>query len=175
MTKFLVPLGLFILIAVFLAVGLNLNPREVPSPFIGKPAPAFTAPLLDKPDQQRTRDDLLGKVWVLNVFASWCPPCRQEHPLFVAYAKRPGAPTLIGLNNKDKREDATRWLASLGNPYADVLFDPEGRISIDFGVYGVPETFVIDKAGIVRFKHVGPITVEVLDGKIDPLVRQLGG
>ena len=175
MTKFLLPFGIFVLLAVFLAVGLNLNPREVPSPFIGKPAPAFAAPLLDKPDVKRTRDELLGKVWVLNVWASWCAPCREEHPLLVEYARRPGAPMLVGLNYKDQRDAATKWLANLGNPYVETLVDADGRIGIDYGVYGVPETFVIDQAGIVRFKHVGPITPEVLDGKLDPLVRQLNG
>jgi cytochrome c biogenesis protein CcmG/thiol:disulfide interchange protein DsbE len=175
MTKFLLPLGIFVLLAVFLAVGLNLNPREVPSPFIGKPAPAFAAPLLDKPDVKRTRDELLGKVWVLNVWASWCAPCREEHPLLVDYAKRPGAPMLVGLNYKDQRDAATRWLANLGNPYVETLVDADGRIGIDYGVYGVPETFVIDKTGIVRFKHIGPLTPDVLNGKIDPLVKQLNG
>ena len=175
MTKFLLPFGIFVLLAVFLAIGLNLNPREVPSPFIGKPAPAFSAALLDKPEVQRRRDEMLGKVWVLNVWASWCAPCREEHPLLVEYAKRPGAPLLIGLNYKDQRAAATRWLADLGNPYAETLVDPDGRIGIDYGVYGVPETFVIDKAGIVRFKHVGALTPEVLNRKLDPLVRQLDG
>jgi cytochrome c biogenesis protein CcmG/thiol:disulfide interchange protein DsbE len=175
MTKFLLPFGIFVLLAVFLAVGLNLNPREVPSPFIGKPAPAFAAPLLDKPDVKRTRDEMLGSVWVLNVWASWCAPCREEHPLLVDYAKRPDAPKLVGLNYKDQRDAATKWLANLGNPYVETLVDADGRIGIDYGVYGVPETFVIDKAGIVRFKHIGPLTPDVLNGKIVPLVKQLNG
>ncbi len=175
MLRFLVPLGLFLLVAGFLAVGLDLNPREVPSPFVGKPAPAFRAPVLGEPGAVRTRDDMLGRVWVLNVWASWCAPCRAEHPLLVAYARQPGAATLVGLNYKDKPDAATRWLAQLGNPYLATLVDADGRIGIDYGVYGVPETFVIDRQGIVRLKHVGPLTPEAMRDKIVPLLRQLNG
>jgi cytochrome c biogenesis protein CcmG/thiol:disulfide interchange protein DsbE len=160
MARLLLPLGVFLVLAVFLAVGLRLNPREVPSPFVGKPAPQFAAPVLGAPDQVRKRDDLLGQVWILNVWASWCAPCREEHPLLVDYARQPDA--------------AARWLQQLGNPYAQTLVDPEGRIGIDYGVYGVPETFVIDKTGVVRMKHIGPLTPEVLRDKLVPLLRQLG-
>ena len=169
----LLPLGIFLLLVVFLAIGLRLDPREVPSPFVGKPAPQFSAPVLGQSAALRKRDELLGKVWILNVWASWCAPCREEHPLLVAYAREPGAPTLIGLNYKDKPEAATQWLAQLGNPYAETLVDADGRIGIDYGVYGVPETFVIDKGGVVRLKHVGPLTPDVLRDKIVPLVRKL--
>lgn len=170
--QFILPLALFAVLLGFLAVGLKLNPREVPSPLIGKPAPAFQLPRLDDPTQRLGRQDLLGKVWVLNVWASWCTPCRDEHPLITELARKKLAP-VYGLNHKDKPEDAKRWLARFGDPYAATIQDPDGRVSIDFGVYGVPETFVVDQLGIVRFKHVGPVTPEVLRDKIEPLLRQL--
>lgn len=170
--KFLIPLALFLVLAGFLAVGLNLNPREVPSPLIGKPAPAFELSRLDAPDQKLKRDDLLGKVWVLNVWASWCAPCREEHPLLVDFARRKIAP-VYGLNYKDTRPAGMGFLTQLGNPYEASLFDGDGRVGIDYGVYGVPETFVVDKQGTIRFKHVGPLTPEVLDRKIVPLLKEL--
>ena len=170
--KFLIPLALFLVLAAFLAVGLNLNPREVPSPLIGKPAPAFELTKLDAPDQKLRRDDLLGKVWVLNVWASWCAPCREEHPLLVEFARRKIAP-VYGLNYKDTRPAGMAFLTQLGNPYEASLFDGDGRIGIDYGVYGVPETFVVDKQGTIRFKHVGPLTPEVIAGKIVPLLKEL--
>jgi cytochrome c biogenesis protein CcmG/thiol:disulfide interchange protein DsbE len=170
--RLLWPLGIFLVLVAFLAVGLGLNPREVPSPLVGKPAPAFTAKALAAPERQLSKDDLLGKVWMLNVWASWCGACRDEHPLLVAYSRAGGVP-IYGLNYKDKREDGMAWLQQFGNPYTDSLFDPDGRIGLDYGVYGVPETFVIDRAGVVRYKHIGPITPEVMRQKIEPLLRQL--
>jgi cytochrome c biogenesis protein CcmG, thiol:disulfide interchange protein DsbE len=170
--KFLIPLALFLVLVGFLAVGLNLNPREVPSPLIGKPAPAFTLTRLDAPGQTLQRDELLGKVWVLNVWASWCAPCREEHPLLVDFARRKIAP-VYGLNYKDSRPAGMAFLAQLGNPYEASLFDGDGRVGIDYGVYGVPETFVVDKQGMIRFKHVGPLTPEVLQKKIEPLLKEL--
>jgi cytochrome c biogenesis protein CcmG/thiol:disulfide interchange protein DsbE len=175
MLKFLLPLGAFLLLVVFLAIGLRLNPREVPSPFVGKPAPAFSAPVLGQPGATRTREQMLGKVWLLNVWASWCTPCREEHPLLVAYARQAGAAAIVGLNYKDRDDAAARWLQQLGNPYVESLVDADGRIGIDYGVYGVPETFVIDRQGIVRFKHIGPLTPEVMRDKIVPLVGKLSG
>jgi cytochrome c biogenesis protein CcmG/thiol:disulfide interchange protein DsbE len=172
MRRFLWPLALFLVLVGFLAVGLKLDPREVPSPFVGKPAPGFTATLLAAPDKSLRKEDMLGKVWLLNVWASWCAACRDEHPLLVAYARQGKVP-IYGLNYKDQRADGLKWLADFGNPYTESLFDPEGRIGIDYGVYGVPETFVIDKAGFVRYKHIGPITPQVLKDKIEPLVGQL--
>lgn len=172
MMRFLVPLGLFLVLAGFLAVGLGLNPREVPSPLIGKPAPGFTAEALAQPGRTLKREDLKGQVWLLNVWASWCAACRDEHPLLVDFSKR-GVVPLYGLNYKDKRDDGLKWLARFGNPYTDSLFDPDGRIGLDYGVYGVPETFVIDRDGMIRYKHIGPITPQVLRDKIEPLVRQL--
>lgn len=172
MRRYLWPLGLFLVLVAFLAVGLRLDPREVPSPLVGKPAPAFQAAVLARPAVSIKRDDLLGKVWLLNVWASWCGACRDEHPVLVDYARRGGVP-IYGLNYKDKREDGLGWLRQFGNPYTDSLFDPDGRIGIDYGVYGVPETFVIDRAGVIRYKHIGPITPAVLRDKIEPLLKQL--
>ena len=172
MNRYLLPLFGFLVLAGFLAFGLKLDPHEVPSPLIDKPAPAFSAAKLSQPDQRVTLGDLKGKAWVLNVWASWCAPCRDEHPLWVAYAKRSPVP-IYGLNYKDKNEAGVAWLRQLGNPYAESLTDPDGRIGIDYGVYGVPETFVIDSQGVVRLKHTGPITPAVLRDKIDPLLKRL--
>jgi cytochrome c biogenesis protein CcmG/thiol:disulfide interchange protein DsbE len=171
--RFLIPLALFVALAWFLYAGLSLNPREVPSPLIGKPAPAFALPRLDDPAQTIKREDLLGKVWVMNVWASWCAPCREEHPLVVAFARERKVP-VIGLNYKDRPGDARNWLERLGNPYAATLIDFDGKVGIDFGVYGVPETFVIDAQGIVRFKHVGALTPQVISQKLEPVLKQLG-
>ncbi|MEK8030181.1 DsbE family thiol:disulfide interchange protein [Ideonella sp. DXS29W] len=169
----LIPLGLFIALAIFLGLGLKLDPREVPSPLIDKPAPTFAAPTLADPARRITQQELLGKVWILNVWASWCGACRDEHPVLVAFARQRPDVTLIGLNYKDEREAGKAWLQSLGNPYADSLFDPQGRIGLDYGVYGVPETFVIDRQGVVRYKHIGPITPQALREKIEPLLARL--
>jgi cytochrome c biogenesis protein CcmG, thiol:disulfide interchange protein DsbE len=170
--KFLLPLLLFGALAVLLAIGLGRDPKEVPSPLIGKPAPAFSLTRLDDPQVVIKRDDLLGRVWMLNVWASWCVACRQEHPLLVDFARRKTV-ALFGLNYKDQRADGQRWLAQFGNPYDASLVDADGKVGIDFGVYGVPETFIIDKQGVVRFKHIGPITPEVLRERIEPLLKQL--
>jgi cytochrome c biogenesis protein CcmG/thiol:disulfide interchange protein DsbE len=170
--RYLLPLALFLVLAAFLGAGLKLDPREVPSPLIGKPAPPFQAALLANPAQTLTRDQLVGKVWILNVWASWCAPCREEHPLWVEYAPRAGV-AVYGLNYKDQPGAAQAWLKQLGNPYAESLADPAGRVGIDYGVYGVPETFIVDRTGTVRLKHVGPITREVLRDKIEPMVKRL--
>ncbi|MFZ2988904.1 DsbE family thiol:disulfide interchange protein [Ideonella sp.] len=174
MKRLLIPLALFLLLAGFLFAGLSLNPREVPSPLIGKPAPAFNASLLADPARSLRREDLLGKPWVLNVWASWCGACREEHPLLLDWSRRQTV-TLIGLDHKDSRAQGSAWLRDLGNPYRDSLFDADGRIGLEWGVYGVPETFVIDAQGVVRLKHIGPLTPEVLRDKIDPLLRSLNG
>lgn len=170
--QYLLPLGIFAVLLGFLGVGLNLNPREVPSPLIGKPAPAFQLTRLEDPARSIRREELLGQVWVLNVWASWCLPCREEHPLFVELGRKKLAP-IYGLNYKDKREDATRWLQRFGDPYAATLWDGDGRVGMDYGVYGVPETFIIDRQGVIRYKHIGPVTPEVMRDKIEPLLRQL--
>lgn len=172
--RFLVPLAFFVVLVGFLAVGLNRDPKEVPSPLIGKPAPEFALPDLDDPAQTIRRADMLGKVWVLNVWASWCVACRQEHPVLVEFARAKAVP-LYGLNYKDTRPEGRAWLAQLGNPYDASLFDEKGRVGIDFGVYGVPETFVIDKRGVVRLKHVGPLTREAIQTRIQPLLKELNG
>jgi cytochrome c biogenesis protein CcmG/thiol:disulfide interchange protein DsbE len=166
------PLGLFAVVLAFLGIGLGLNPSEVPSPFIGKAAPAFALPRLDDPAQQITRDELLGQPWVLNVWASWCAPCRTEHPLVIDIARRSGV-AVYGLNYKDRPEAARAWLANLGDPYRATLIDADGRVGIDYGVYGVPETFLVDRRGVVRLKHVGPLTPEVVRETVEPLLQQL--
>ena len=173
MKRHLLPLVVFVVMLGFLVVGLSLKPHEIPSPLINKPAPAFSLPTLDAPQQNLSAQDLRGKVWILNVWASWCVACRVEHPLLVEFSKT-GAVPIYGLNYKDKREDATAWLNKFGNPYTRSLSDTEGLVGIDFGVYGVPETFVIDKSGIIRLKQIGPVTPEVLRDEILPLVRKLG-
>lgn len=173
MKRYLIPLALFVVLAGFLAVGLKLNPREVPSPLIDKPAPDFALPLLNAPEKTVALADLKGRVWVLNVFASWCVPCLVEHPLVTELAR--SGVKVVALNYKDKPEDASRWLARHGNPYAMVLADRQGQVGIDFGVYGVPETFVIDRDGKIRFKQIGPITPQALQEQILPLIKQLDG
>ena len=172
MKRYLLPLLVFVVLLGFLAVGLKLDPREVPSPLIDKPAPDFRLPRLDAPERQLGLQDLKGKVWLLNVWASWCVACRIEHPLLVELAGS-GAVPIYGLNYKDKRDDALGWLAKHGNPYIASLSDTQGLVGIDFGVYGVPETFVIDKQGTIRFKHIGPLTPSVLKEQIEPLIRRL--
>ncbi|NKB77585.1 MAG: DsbE family thiol:disulfide interchange protein [Gammaproteobacteria bacterium] len=172
MNRFSLPLGIFVTMVALLAVGLTLNPREIPSPFIGKPAPEFLLPALDENASQISNETFKGKVWVLNVWASWCVACRQEHPLLMDVANRKLV-TIVGLNYKDKRSDALEWLQRHGDPYRHIPFDEAGNVAIDYGVYGVPETFVIDKAGIVRLKHIGPVTLEDLKNTILPLVSEL--
>lgn len=172
MGRFLIPLGVFVVLLGFLFVGLRLDPREVPSPLINKPAPAFELPRLHEPDTKLSQKDLLGKVWLLNVWASWCVSCRQEHPLLVEFSRRNVVP-IYGLNYKDTPNDALAWLKQFGNPYTSSIQDRDGRVGIDFGVYGVPETFVIDKKGVIRYKQIGPITTEALNTKILPLLKEL--
>ena len=192
MNRFLWPLVGFVVLVVLLAVGLRLNPRDVPSPLVGKPAPAFALPRLDTPDKEFSPKEMLGKVWLLNVWASWCVSCRQEHPVLVELAKRQTVP-LVGLNYKEVRGDgaidsdklapgdekrmvierAAGWLRKHGDPYTLSVLDVDGRVGIDYGVYGVPETYVIDRAGIIRMKHTGPITPEVFSGRILPLLAEL--
>jgi cytochrome c biogenesis protein CcmG, thiol:disulfide interchange protein DsbE len=162
----------FLALVALLAVGLRLDPREVPSPLIGKPAPAFELPLLQQPDKTFSEKDMLGTVWVLNVWASWCPPCLVEHPV-VSELARSGIAPVVGLNYKDAREDALPWLKRNGDPFKVIAFDAAGRIAIDYGVYGVPETYVIDRKGIIRYKRVGPLTPEITQNKLRPLIEEL--
>ena len=169
---FLIPLAAFFLLAAILARGLKLDPHEVPSPLIDKPAPAFSLTRLDDAGKTVRLEDMRGKVWMLNVWASWCVSCREEHPLLLAFSKKHLVP-IYGLDYKDQRVDASGWLARFGNPYEASLFDGEGRTGIDFGVYGVPETFIIDQAGVIRMKHIGPLTEDALATKIEPLLEKL--
>lgn len=174
MNRFVWPLVLFAVLAGFLAVGLRLDPREVPSPLVDKPAPDFRGVVLGDPQRQLALSDMKGRAWLLNVWASWCGACRDEHPVLLDFARRGGVP-LIGLNYKDQPDDARAWLRQFGNPYADSVTDPQGRIGLDYGVYGVPETFVIDAQGVIRYKHIGPVTPQVLRDKIQPVLQRLNG
>lgn len=172
MTRFLLPLALFLVLAAFLYVGLSLNPREVPSPLIGKPAPLFTLPQLHDPDKQFSVAEMKGRVWMLNVWASWCVSCREEHPVLVELSRQNIVP-IYGLDYKDRREDGEAWLSRGGDPYVTSISDAEGRVGIDYGVYGVPETYIIDKQGIIRYKEIGPVTPVKLKDKILPLIEKL--
>ena len=167
-----VALGLFLILLIFLGYGLTLNPREVPSPLIGKPAPAFRLPTVADPAKSMGTDDFAGKVTLLNVWASWCVSCRQEHPLLVELARK-GSVQVYGLNYKDTRQDARRWLASFGDPYVASAFDEDGRVGIEWGVYGVPETFVIDRKCVIRHKLTGPVTPENWAKTLQPLIQRL--
>jgi cytochrome c biogenesis protein CcmG/thiol:disulfide interchange protein DsbE len=192
MKRFLIPLAAFIVLLVFLAIGLNRDPRDVPSPLVGKPAPAFTIPILAEPTKNFGPEQMQGKVWLLNVWSSWCVSCRQEHPVLVAFSNTGQVP-IVGLNYKEVRGDggidwekldaaaekqmvvarASNWLSQHGNPYLLSALDIDGRVGINYGVYGVPETYVIDKTGIIRMKHTGPITPESMQKRILPLVAEL--
>ncbi len=172
MKKFLIPLVAFALIGGLLWKGLSLDPRRIPSPLIGKPVSDFSLARVRKPKQIISPKDLYGRVYLLNVWASWCVACRQEHPLLMEI-QRSQLVAIIGLNYKDKQKDAREFLRELGDPYEMSLADLNGRVGIDMGVYGVPETFVIDKKGIIRYKHIGPINEKALVENIMPVVRQL--
>ena len=172
MMRFILPFVVFVVLAVFLFIGLNLNPREVPSPLVGKPAPAFSLPLLHDSGKQFSPQDMKGKVWLFNVWASWCVACEAEHPVLMELARLNIVP-IYGMDYKDKRDAAKQWLARRGNPYVLNVSDTEGRVGIDYGVYGVPETYVIDKQGIIQYKQIGPVTAENLKEKILPLVAEL--
>lgn len=165
-------LAVFGALVALLGVGLTLNPREVPSPLIGKPAPDFQLPLLHEPQKVFSPRDMAGKVWILNVWASWCAACRDEHPVLTDLAKS-GVVPLLGLDYKDKRDEALAWLRQFGNPYVLSAYDLQGRIAIDYGVYGVPETYLIDKRGVIRYKRIGPVTPQIVKEKILPMVREL--
>lgn len=170
--RFLVPLAVFVGIVVFLWAGLSLNPREIPSPLVDKPAPQFRLAQLNASDKTLTTADMKGQVWLLNVWASWCVSCRVEHPLLNELSKANIVP-IIGLNYKDKVAEGRAWLVQHGDPYTLSVVDADGRVGIDWGVYGVPETFVVDKAGVIRYKHIGPVSAESIEKKIIPLVREL--
>lgn len=168
----ILPLLLFIGLVVFLAVGLRRDPHEIPSPLINKPAPAFSLKQLQDPTKTFSAADMRGKVWLLNFWGTWCVACREEHPLLVQFAKT-GAVPIYGVDYKDERAAAQRMLEDEGNPYTITASDPEGRLSIDYGVYGAPETFLIDKNGVIAFKQIGPITEDVWQKEILPRVQKL--
>jgi len=167
-----IPLAVFFVIAVFLGIGLTMNPRDIPSPLIGKPVPNFSLPPVKGRTLGLSSEDLRGQVALVNVFASWCVACREEHPVLMELGRK-GIVPIHGLNYKDKPDDAKAWLDQLGDPYTRTGADIDGRVAIDWGVYGVPETFVVDRNGTIAYKQIGPITPEVLRDKILPLIAKL--
>ena len=170
--RFILPLMAFLVMVIFLGIGLKLDPHDVPSPLINKPAPPFTLPQLHEPQKTFSPADMKGKVWLLNVWASWCVSCRQEHVYLTEFARN-GSMNLMGLNYKDEPAAAMQWLERLGNPYKISISDIDGMAGLDWGVYGVPETFIIDKKGIVRHKQTGPVDPTILQTIIMPLIEQL--
>ena len=170
--QFILPLIVFLGLSGFLARGLFLDPSKLPSPLIDKSAPQFQLPQLHTPDIQFNSADMIGQVWMLNVWASWCTACRVEHPYFNALSQSRLLP-IVGLNYKDTSLEAKTWLNQLGNPYTFIATDSEGRVGIDWGVYGVPETFLIGRKGNIRYKHVGPVDQQAMDETILPLITAL--
>jgi cytochrome c biogenesis protein CcmG, thiol:disulfide interchange protein DsbE len=166
------PLFLFVVLVGFLLVGLRRDPHEVPSPLINKSAPDFQLPQLQQASATFSAKEMRGKVWLLNFWGTWCVACREEHPLLVQYAKT-GAVPIYGVDYKDERAAALQWLDEFGNPYTLTAFDVDGRASIDYGVYGAPESYLIDRDGVIRFKQIGPITEDVWQNKILPLANEL--
>jgi cytochrome c biogenesis protein CcmG/thiol:disulfide interchange protein DsbE len=197
MLRYLVPLGLFVVLVGFFWKGLQLNPSDVPSPLINKPAPHFSLKRLEDTQHDFVSQDMRGKVWLLNVWATWCESCREEHSVLVDFARRNIVP-VVGLNYEELRGDAgldrrevdklspeqelklardraRQWLDERGNPYTMTALDLDGSVGIDYGVYGVPETYVIDRDGIIRYKYIGPLTPDALQNDIVPLIRKLKG
>lgn len=170
--RYLLPLGLFLAMAALLYRGLSIDPRLVPSPLIGKAAPEFSLSELKNPEARFSNADFKGRVSLMNVWATWCVSCRAEHQVLMQLAKT-GAVAIYGLNYKDERPAALRWLQQFGNPYRANAFDADGRVGIDWGVYGTPETFIVDKKGVIRHKHTGPLTWDIVQQEILPLVKQL--
>ncbi len=174
MTKFALPILILAALVAVLVVGLKRDPTLVPSPLIGKPAPEFSLPRLDDPARALSRADLLGEVSLVNVWATWCGGCRQEHSFLVTLAKTGGV-RMFGLNWKDDPALAQQWLDQLGNPYAATGVDEDGHVAIDWGVYGAPETFLLDAAGNVLYKHIAPLTPEVWETEFVPRIRKARG
>jgi len=170
--RYLVPLAIFIVLVAFLYRGLSLDPKRVPSPLVGKPMPAFSLPRLQDPEATLSDADLRGQVSILNIWATWCVSCRAEHEVLLLLAKSDKV-GIYGLNYKDERPKAKQWLVQLGDPYVANAFDEDGRTGIDWGVYGAPETFIMDQEGIIRHKHIGPLTVDALNNEILPLIAEL--
>ncbi len=169
---FALPLATFLGVAAYLAIGLTRDPSAVPSALIDKPVPRFALPPLPGHDTGLTSADLVGRPQLVNVFASWCVPCRIEHPLLMQLAELTGV-TVRGINYKDPSQDALAWLERFGNPYASIGVDSDGRVAIEWGVYGVPETFLIDGDGRIRYKHIGPLSADDVTTKILPMIREL--
>lgn len=174
MLRYAVPIAVLAALIALFAVGLNQDPSYVPSPLIGKPAPAFALPRVDNPALQLDRSELLGDVSLLNVWATWCVGCRQEHPFLVELARR-GEVRIFGLNWKDDPASARAWLSRLGDPYVASGMDQDGRVAIEWGVYGAPETFLLDAAGIVLYKHIAPLTPEIWEREFVPRIRKARG
>ena len=172
MNRYFIPLIVFIVLIAFFRIGLNYDPHLVPSPLIDKPVPVFTLPNLRDTATTMSSADLRGQAVLLNVWASWCVECRNEHPVLMEFSQNLKMP-VYGLNYKDTREEAIQWLDHYGDPYVQSAFDQSGRVGIDFGVYGVPETFVLDRNGIIRYKHIGPITQKTMEDIILPLLNKL--
>ena len=170
--RYVIPLVLFLALVVFLAIGLGRDPHEIPSPLVNKPAPAFRLAQLKDPGKTFSPEEMRGKVWLLNVWASWCFSCREEHPQLLEIA-RSGAIPIYGLNYRDKREDALASLSELGDPYVLSVSDLDARVGMDYGVYGAPETYLIEKNGFILFKQIGPVTPDVWQKTIVPLAREL--
>ncbi|MCL6263832.1 DsbE family thiol:disulfide interchange protein [Craterilacuibacter sp. RT1T] len=164
------PLAVFVVMVGFFAASLDKDPRELPSQRLDKPAPAFNLPQLANPQASFAPAQMHGQVWLLNVWASWCAACRSEHEIVTQLARHV---PIVGLNQQDEAQAARAWLTELGDPYLLSASDDDGRVSIDYGVYGVPETFVIDKQGVIRYRHLGPITRETMQDTLLPLIRKL--
>jgi cytochrome c biogenesis protein CcmG/thiol:disulfide interchange protein DsbE len=169
---YLLPLALFLLLAVYFGVGLTKDPRLIPSALVDKPAPTFSLPALHKGAPGLSKSDLFGQVVVVNVFASWCVPCKVEHPLWMQLKKENVVP-VFGIAWKDKRASAVNWLTQHGNPYKLIGFDPDNKVGVDWGVYGVPETYIIDRTGHIRYKHVGPLYPEIWKTNLLPIIQRL--
>ncbi|HEY4528722.1 MAG TPA: DsbE family thiol:disulfide interchange protein [Luteimonas sp.] len=169
--------GGFVALLVLLAWGVSRSDRPdretLPSPLIGKPAPEFSLPVLHDASYRVGSADLRGQPYLLNVWGSWCPGCQDEHPVLARYAEQKKI-RVVGYNWKDEPEDALRWLEQFGNPYWVVVTDYEGGTAIEWGIYGAPETFLVDAAGIVRWKHVGPLTDDIVDEVLAPMVESMG-
>jgi cytochrome c biogenesis protein CcmG/thiol:disulfide interchange protein DsbE len=172
--RFSIPLIVFAIIVAFLFKGLGMDSREIPSPLIGKPVPKFSLPSVEQPDTLISEENLLGKVYLLNVWATWCVSCRAEHQTLVALA-RSNKIEIVGLNWRDERDKAKAWLRQLGDPYSLNIFDKKGRTAIDLGVYGAPETFLVDSKGIIHYKHTGPVTMAVFNETLQPIINELKG
>jgi cytochrome c biogenesis protein CcmG, thiol:disulfide interchange protein DsbE len=174
MLRYGLPLLVFGVILYFLFGGLSRDPRLVPSPLVGKPAPAFDLPQLRTPETRSSQADLVGTPTLVNVWASWCVACRDEHEVLLRLA-RARRVRVLGLNYKDERDKALDWLSRLGDPYESIIVDADGRAAIDWGVYGVPESFLVDAKGIIRYKHVGPLTWALVEDELFPLLKKSPG